>query len=197
MHIDLQVDYDSLVKAGSIMGSGGMIVVDEDTCIVDLAKYFIEFTRDESCGTCSSCREGLDAYYDILTKITEGKAVESDLDLLEELGQVIVDFSLCGLGTTAPNPVLTTLRYFREEYIEHIREGKCRAKVCSALIDFSIDGNECTGCQACAKLCPQNAITGESKKVHTINQELCIKCGICFDTCSFNAISIFTGGQIK
>ncbi|MHA1201249.1 MAG: NADH-ubiquinone oxidoreductase-F iron-sulfur binding region domain-containing protein [Candidatus Heimdallarchaeaceae archaeon] len=195
-HIDLPVDYDSLVKVGSIMGSGGMIVVDEETCIVDLAKFFIDFTRDESCGTCSSCREGLDAYYEILTRVTEGKALVSELDLLEELGQTIIDFSLCGLGKTAPNPVLTTLKYFRDEYVEHIEEKKCRAKVCKALIEFTIVSESCTGCEACAKLCPQEAITGEPKKPHKIDPELCVQCGICFDTCRFDAITISTGGKV-
>ncbi len=191
--INLPVDYDSLSEAGSIMGSGGMIVLDEDTCIVDLAKFFLGFTREESCGTCNSCREGLDASYDILNRITEGKAEISDLDLLEELSHAIIDFSLCGLGKTAPNPVLTTLRYFKDEYIAHIEEKKCPAKVCRALIHYTIIPDKCTGCGICFKLCPEEAITGKTKEPHFINSEKCIKCGICFDSCRFDAISISSG----
>ncbi len=194
-HIDLPVDYESLKEAGSIMGSGGMIVVDEDTCMVDLAKFFIDFTRDESCGKCVSCRDGLDACHEILDKITEGKASLEDLTYLEELSQSIVDFSMCGLGTTAPNPVLTTLRYFKDEYIAHIENKECPAKVCKALITYEIIKDNCVGCQACARLCPENAIKGQKDKVHKINQELCIKCGVCFDTCRYDAILIRSGDK--
>ncbi len=190
--IDLPVDYESLTTAGSIMGSGGMIVVDEDTCIVDLAKFFIDFTRDESCGKCTSCREGLDASYQILERITEGKGDPSDLQYLEDLGQTIIDFSMCGLGTTAPNPVLTTLRYFRDEYSAHIERKECPAKVCKALIQFEIN-EKCTGCGRCLKLCPVNAITGEKDKLHQINSDLCEKCGVCLDSCRFEAIDVKSG----
>ena len=175
------------------MGSGGMIVVDEDTCMVDLAKFFIDFTRDESCGKCVSCRDGLDACHEILEKITEGKASLEDLEYLEELGQSIVDFSMCGLGTTAPNPVLTTLRYFKDEYLSHIEKKECVAKVCKALITYEIIKDKCIGCQACFRLCPENAIDGKKDKVHKIKQELCIKCGVCFDTCRYDAILIRSG----
>ncbi|MHA1223277.1 MAG: NADH-quinone oxidoreductase subunit NuoF [Candidatus Heimdallarchaeaceae archaeon] len=194
--IDLPVDYESLTQAGSIMGSGGMIVVDEDTCMVDLAKFFINFTREESCGKCVSCRDGLDASYYILEKITEGKATVQDLEYLEELAQSIIDFSMCGLGTTAPNPVLTTLKYFKDEYLAHIERKECPAKVCKALIMYEIVGEKCVGCQACAKLCPEKAITGEKDKVHYINQSLCVKCGVCYDTCRYDSI-IKRSGNVK
>jgi len=192
--IDLPIDYESLTEAGSIMGSGGMIVIDEDTCIVDLAKFFIDFTRHESCGKCNSCREGLDALFEILNKITDGEGKASDLDFLEELSNVIIDFSMCALGGTAPNPVLTTLRYFRDEYVAHINK-KCPAKICKALIQYVIDSEKCTGCGICLKLCPQGAITGEKKMAHQINADKCIKCGICFDNCKFGAVIVKSGGD--
>ncbi len=186
--INLPVDYEKLSEAGSMMGSGGMIVMDEDTCMVDVAKYFINFLKEESCGKCVPCREGLERMGEILTDITEGKAKNEDLYLLEELGGVIKDTALCALGGTAANPVLSTIKYFKDEYKEHIENKKCPAGVCKALISFSIDDKNCTGCGMCVKQCPQDAITGEKKKPHTIDQEKCIKCGACYDTCKFNAI---------
>lgn len=186
--IDLPVDYERLAQAGSIMGSGGMIVMDEDTCVVDIAKYFLQFTNDESCGKCTSCREGSEALLEILNRISNGEGKEEDLVLLEELAQAIKDASLCGLGQTLPNPVLSTLRYFKDEYLAHIKEKKCPAKVCKALIQYAIDKEKCTGCQLCAKSCPQNVITGQRKEPHTIDQSKCIKCNMCFDVCRFKAV---------
>ncbi len=188
--LDLQVDYESLTQAGSMMGSGGMIVMDENTCMVDVAKYFLNFLRDESCGKCFSCREGTQRMYEIVSDITEGKGEEGDIEFLKELAQMVKDASMCGLGQTAANPVLSTLRYFEDEYLAHIRDKKCPAKVCKPLIKYLILPDKCTGCMKCAKACPQNAISGERKKVHVINQEICIKCGICKDTCPFEAIII-------
>jgi len=188
--IDLPVDFDQLTEAGSMMGSGGMIVMDEDTCMVDLARYFIKFLTEESCGKCVPCREGLDRMLDILTDITEGKGKEGDIELLEELSDLIKETSLCALGNTAPNPVLSTIRYFRDEYEAHIREKRCPAGICKALITFTIDEEKCTGCRVCARECPQGAISGEKKKPHTIDQEKCIKCGLCRDKCKFEAIII-------
>ena len=185
---DLPIDYESLTEAGSMMGSGGVIVMDENTCMVDTAKYFMKFLKDESCGKCVSCREGTQRMYEILSDITEGKASEEDLQLLEELANVVKDASLCGLGQTAPNPVLTTLRYFREEYLAHIREKRCPAGVCKALIKYTIDPEKCTGCDACRINCPVGAITGKPKEPHSIIQEKCIKCGICRDVCKFGAV---------
>ncbi len=189
-HMDLPIDYDSLTDAGAMMGSGGMIVMDEGTCMVDVAKYFVNFLKNESCGKCTPCREGLVQMYGLLTDITEGKSKEGDIELLEELAEVVKDTSLCQLGATAPNPVLTTLRYFRDEYDAHISDKKCPAKVCKALIEFSIDADNCVGCQLCAKKCPVEAISGEAKKVHEIDQEICIKCGLCHDACKFNAVEV-------
>ena len=188
--LDLPVDYESLQETGSIMGSGGMIVMDEDTCMVDVSKYFIDFLRDESCGKCTSCREGLSALYAILTRICEGRGQEGDVELLEELSDAIKLGSLCQLGQTAPNLVLTTLRYFREEYEAHIRDGKCWAGVCKALIRYEIDEAKCTGCLLCSKRCPAGAISGEKKKPQTIDQESCIKCGVCRDVCKFEAVTV-------
>jgi len=189
-HMDLPIDYDSLTEAGAMMGSGGMIVMDEGTCMVDVAKYFVNFLKNESCGKCTPCREGLVQMHGILTDITEGRGNEEDIKLLEELTEVVKDTSLCQLGATAPNPVLTTLRYFHDEYDAHVKEKKCPAKVCKALIEFSIDADNCVGCQLCAKKCPVEAISGEAKKVHEINQEKCIKCGLCHDACKFNAVEV-------
>ena len=188
--LDLPVDFDRLVQAGSMMGSGGMIVADEDTCMVDVAKYFVKFLTEESCGKCVPCREGLDRMLDTLTDITEGRGKERDIELLEELGSVIKETSLCALGGTAPNPVLSTIRYFRDEYEAHIKEKRCPAGVCKALITFTIDEEKCPGCQRCIKDCPQMAISGEKKKPHTIDQENCIKCGLCRDICKFEAIIV-------
>lgn len=187
-YLDTPIDYKSLSALGSMMGSGGMIVVDEDTCMVDLAKFFLQFTRDESCGKCTPCRIGNKRILEILTKITEGKAELSDLDKLEELCNYVKDNSLCGLGQTSPNPVLSTLKYFRDEYIEHIVEHKCRAGVCKKLTKYAIT-DKCIGCSACSRACPVGAISGEIRKQFTIDQEKCIKCGKCFGTCRFGAIT--------
>ena len=188
--LDLPIDYEGLTEAGSIMGSGGMIVMDENTCMVDVAKYFLNFLRDESCGKCLSCREGTQRMWEIVTEISEGKGKEEDIQLLEALAQSTKDASLCGLGQTAANPILSTLRYFRDEYIAHVKEKTCPAGVCKELITYSILEDKCTGCLACIKVCPQEAISGELKKVHVLDQEKCIKCGDCFEACQFDAIKI-------
>jgi NADH:ubiquinone oxidoreductase subunit F (NADH-binding)/Pyruvate/2-oxoacid:ferredoxin oxidoreductase delta subunit len=188
--LDTPVDFDRLAEVGSMMGSGGMIVMDEGTCMVDIARYFTKFLTEESCGKCVPCREGVDRTLDILTDITEGRGKEGDLQLLEELAGVIKEASLCGLGKTAPNPVLSTIRYFRDEYEAHIRDRRCPAGVCKALITFSIDEEKCTGCGACAKGCPQEAISGRKKQPHKIDPGACIKCGLCKDTCKFGAILV-------
>lgn len=186
-YLDTPIDYKSLSELGSMMGSGGMIVVDEDTCMVDLAKFFLQFTVDESCGKCTPCRIGNKRILEILTRITEGNATMQDLDKLEELCDYVKNNSLCGLGQTSPNPVLSTLRYFKDEYIEHIQNHRCRAGVCKKLTSYKIT-DKCIGCSACSRQCPVGAITGEIKKKFDINQEKCIKCGKCFDTCRFGAI---------
>jgi len=188
--IDLTVDFDKLAEVGSMMGSGGMIVMDESTCMVDVAKYFVKFLTGESCGKCVPCREGLDRMLDILTDITEGAGKEGDIELLEELGGVIKDTSLCALGGTAPNPVLSTIRYFRDEYEAHIKEQRCPAGVCKALITFTIDEDKCNGCGRCLKNCPQEAISGEKKEPHKIDQDKCIKCGLCRDNCKYDAVIV-------
>lgn len=185
----LPVDFDSLTEAGSMMGSGGMIVMDEGTCMVDVAKYFVHFLEEESCGKCLPCREGLKRMGEILDGITEGKGGEDALTLLEELAQVVGDTSLCGLGKTAPNPVLSALRYFRPEFEAHLHQKRCPAGVCPSLIQYSIS-ERCTGCGACAKICPTKAIEGEKKKIHTILPEFCTKCGSCQTVCRENAIMI-------
>lgn len=186
-HLDTPVDYESLTSAGSIMGSGGMIVIDEDSCMVSVAKFFLEFTQNESCGKCTPCREGTKRMLEILTRITEAKGQEGDIEKLERLGNMIKKSSLCGLGQSAPNPVLSTIKNFREEYEEHIRDKKCRAKFCTNLLTYQIKEN-CVGCSACKKVCPVEAISGSPKQIHKINQNLCIKCGACWRVCKFNAI---------
>lgn len=191
---DTPVDYESVNATGAIMGSGGMVVMDEDTCMVDVAKFFLDFTVKESCGKCTFCRIGTKRMWEILDRFTRGEATEEDLEKLERLAYQVKAGSLCGLGQTAPNPVLTTLRYFREEYIEHIN-GRCPAKVCKPLIRYVIITDKCTGCTACAIFCPANAISGERLKPHFIDQEACIKCGTCYEVCRFNAIEILTGRE--
>jgi len=188
--IDLPVDFDRLAEAGSMMGSGGMIVMDEKTCMVDVARYFISFLTEESCGKCVPCREGLDRMLDILTDITEGRGREEDIELLEELGDVMRETSMCGLGSTAANPILSTIKYFRDEYEVHIREKRCPAGVCKSLITFTIDAEKCTGCGRCLRDCPQEAISGEKKEPHIIDQDKCIRCGLCRDNCKAEAIVI-------
>jgi len=188
--LDLEIDYERLNEAGSIMGSGGMIVMDEETCMVDLARYFLEFLRDESCGKCTACREGVDAMYQIVSDICAGKGQENDIPLLEELGEAVKDGSMCALGGTAPNPVLSTLRHFRQEYEAHIRQRRCPAGVCKALITYRIDPEKCKACLLCNKNCPQEAIVGEKKKPQTIEQSKCVKCGVCRDVCKFEAVTV-------
>lgn len=188
--IDLPVDYEELTKAGCIMGSGGLIVMDESSCMVDIALYFLGFLMEESCGKCTPCREGILRMHEILTDITEGNVPLEQLDLLEDLALVVKDASLCGLGATAPNPVLTTLRYFRDEYEAHIIDKRCPAGVCRSLITYSINAELCTGCLACKGVCPSEAITGEKEEPHRINIELCIKCGACEESCNFDAVQI-------
>ncbi|MDN5354358.1 MAG: NADH-quinone oxidoreductase subunit [Candidatus Cloacimonadota bacterium] len=187
--LDTIVDYDSITKTGAIMGSGGMVVMDEATCMVDVAKFFLNFTQNESCGKCTFCRVGTKRMLEILTRITEGKGTMEDLETLEELSENISQGSLCGLGQTAPNPVLTTLKYFREEYIAHIKDKRCPAGVCTALLKYEITPEKCVGCTACARVCPVEAISGEVKKPHKIDQDKCIKCGSCYDACKFDAIT--------
>jgi len=186
-YLDTPIDYDSLAKAGSIMGSGGMIIIDEDSCMVNIAKFFLEFTQNESCGKCTPCREGTKRMLEILTRITEGKGQEGDIEKLERLGQMIKKSSLCGLGQSAPNPVLSTIKNFRAEYEEHIREKKCRAVHCPSLITYTIT-DKCVGCGACKKVCPVAAITGTLKARHELDQAKCVRCGLCFRTCKFSAI---------
>ena len=188
--LDLPVDFEKLTEAGSMIGSGGMIVMDENTCMVDLARYFLDFLQNESCGKCVPCREGITRMLEILIDITLGKGNEEDLELLQELAETIKDFSLCGLGQTAPNTVLSTLKYFKDEYNAHVKEKKCAAGICKALIKYFIIESKCTGCSACLKLCPQKAIQGDPKKTHMIDSGKCIRCGICQDACAFDAIMI-------
>jgi NADH:ubiquinone oxidoreductase subunit F (NADH-binding)/(2Fe-2S) ferredoxin/Pyruvate/2-oxoacid:ferredoxin oxidoreductase delta subunit len=188
--LDLPVDFEQLTEAGSMMGSGGMIVMDARNCMVDVARYFVDFLKDESCGKCMACREGIKQMLAILTAITKGEGQEGDVELLQELGAVIQATSLCGLGKSAPNPVLSTIRYFREEYDAHIRDKTCPAGVCRDLITFSIDADLCTGCTLCAQRCPQQAISGERKEPHVIDDALCIRCGVCRDVCPKDAVLV-------
>ena len=187
-HLDVPIDYDNLIAIGSMMGSGGLIIMDEDTCMVDIAKFFLEFTVDESCGKCTPCQIGTRRMLEILEKITKGQAEMEDLDRLEELCNHLKTSSLCALGQTAPNPVLSTLRYFRDEYIAHIVDKKCPAGVCKDLLHYKIDPDECKGCTLCARTCPADAIIGSVREVHMINPEKCVKCGACMEKCRFGAI---------
>jgi NADH:ubiquinone oxidoreductase subunit F (NADH-binding)/Pyruvate/2-oxoacid:ferredoxin oxidoreductase delta subunit len=199
-HLDIKIDYESLKSVGAIMGSGGLVVMDEDTCMVDMARYFLAFITSESCGKCIPCREGTQRLYEILDSIVSpySKMADEEENLLrfnrvlnmESLAQVIKDTSLCGLGQTAPNPVLSTLRFFRKEYEAHIFDRKCPAHQCKGLLTYAIDTNACTGCTLCAKKCPTNAIVGEKKKAHYIVDEKCIRCGTCRDVCRFSAVSV-------
>ena len=186
--MDTPIDYDNLTAIGCMMGSGGLIVMDEDNCMVDIAKFFLDFTVDESCGKCTPCRIGTKRMRELLEKITDGKATLEDLDELESLAHYIKDNSLCGLGQTAPNPVLATLRFFKDEYIAHIVDKKCPAGVCKKLVSYSIEADKCKGCTACARKCPVGAISGAVKTAHTIDTSKCVKCGVCMDTCRFGAI---------
>jgi NADH-quinone oxidoreductase subunit F len=191
----LEVGFDELTKAGSMMGSGGMIVMDEDTCMVDVAKYFIEFLTDESCGKCVPCREGLRQMLKNLINITEGKGKEGDIEILEEISEVAKEASLCALGTSAPNPFLSTLRYFRDEYEAHIKEKRCPALSCKELISYHIDAASCKACMICLRKCPAGAVDGGKKKVHVIDQKKCTKCGTCFEVCPsrFSAVKKISG----
>jgi NADH:ubiquinone oxidoreductase subunit F (NADH-binding)/Pyruvate/2-oxoacid:ferredoxin oxidoreductase delta subunit len=189
-YLDLKVDYESLISVGAMMGSGGLIVMDEDTCMVDIARYFMDFTQDESCGKCTPCRIGTRRLLELLERICEGNGQDGDIERLEKLCHEINKNSLCGLGQGAPNPVISTLQHFRHEYEAHIYEKKCPAKVCRSLIKYEILEEVCTGCTVCARNCPVDAITGERRHPHIIDEELCIRCGICLQVCNFNAISV-------
>ncbi len=185
---DLKIDYDEITKTGAIMGSGGLIVLDETSCMVDLSKFFLDFTQNESCGKCTFCRVGTKRMLEILDRLTMGEGKEGDIELLQELGEKIKNSSLCGLGQTAPNPVLTTIKYFREEYEAHINDKKCPAHSCVALLTYSIVADKCTGCTLCARKCPVDAITGKVKELHVLDQDKCIRCGLCYDACKFDAV---------
>ncbi len=187
-HLDLPVDYESLTKAGAIVGSGGLVIMDEDTCMIEMARFFMEFTQSESCGKCVPCREGTRRLLEILTRITEGEGTMDDLALLEELALIVKDASMCGLGKTAPNPVLTTLRYFKDEYLAHIQEKRCPAGACKRLLDYTIDAALCKGCTKCAKVCPASAITGAARTPHVIDTSKCIRCDACREACRFDAV---------
>jgi ferredoxin len=186
---DLPIDYESLAAAGSIMGSGGMIVMDQDTCMVDVAKYFMNFLKDESCGKCFTCRKGTQRMWEILDDITSGRGTREQLDLLEELGEVVKSTSMCGLGQTAATPVLSTLRYFRDEYLTHIERRYCPATVCRDLFRYRVIAEKCTGCALCVKVCPTGAITGPRKEVHSLDQSKCVKCRACYEVCNCDAIA--------
>ncbi len=197
--IDLPIDYESLKEVGSMMGSGGMIVMDEDTCMVDVSKFFIQFTNDESCGKCSACRDGSEALLEVLTRISDGEGREGDVEFLEELGLAVKDGSMCGLGQTLPNPVLSTLKYFKDEYVSHVVDKNCPAKVCKALIKYYIDPDKCPGCTLCLKNCPTGAIKGGTKHIHVIDQAVCSKCGECLDICppKVSAVMKLSGKQAQ
>ncbi len=188
--MDIPIDYESITKTGAIMGSGGMVVMDDSICMVDIARFFLNFTQDESCGKCTFCRVGTKRMLEILERITSGEGREGDIELLIELGEKIISSSLCGLGQSAPNPVLTTIKYFRSEYEAHINEKRCPALSCKALITYDIDPDKCIGCTVCAKKCPVGAITGERKEVHTIDHDLCTKCDACRQACKFDAVTV-------
>jgi NADH-quinone oxidoreductase subunit F len=189
-HLDTPITYESLPALGAIMGSGGLVVMAEENCMVDIARFFLEFVQKESCGKCPFCRVGTKRMLEILERITQGEGVLDDIDKLLSLGEQIKDGSLCALGQTAPNPVLTTLRYFRDEYVAHIVDKKCPAKACIALIRYSIDASRCIGCTRCAKACPVGAISGEVKKPHSIDYEICVRCGLCKKNCPASCISV-------
>ena len=187
--LDVAIDYESLSSIGSMMGSGGMIVIDEDNCIVDIAKFYLEFTVEESCGKCTPCRVGNKRLYEMLTKITEGKATVEDLDAMKNLAETIKLTSLCGLGQTAPNPVLSTMNFFYDEYLAHVQDKTCPSGVCQSLLKYTVVPEKCIGCTKCARVCPVSCISGKVKEVHYIDQKACIKCGACFDACPVNAIT--------